>query len=164
MSAFFPPRWLRKQTHGSGPWIGLTEALARAGRPSQKDFKLSCPRFCCTVPGRCHRTGPSGQRAIIQSVVTVRGVCPEQDRTHRITGASGPGVPVNYIYVYHVPFGTRKYLHEFMDINGYLHLDTLFKMWISISGYLGCSAAAAAVAVAVACNDPSVGLRSVQRV
>ena len=40
--------------------IGLTEALARAGRPSQEDFKLGGPRCsgCCTVPD-LHRTGPS---------------------------------------------------------------------------------------------------------
>ena len=46
--------------------IGLTEALARAGRPSQEDFKLGSPRRCCTVtvPGRGHRavTGPLGRR------------------------------------------------------------------------------------------------------
>ena len=49
---------------------------ARAGRPSQKDFKLGGPLCCCTVPGRGHRTGqPSGRRAIqvIQSAVTVPG-------------------------------------------------------------------------------------------
>ena len=36
-----------------------------------------------------------------------------------------------------VTFGIRKYLHEFIDIHGYLHLDILFKMWIIIcnSGY-----------------------------
>ena len=46
-----------------------------------------------------------------------------------------------------VPLDIRKYLHEFIDIHGYLHLDILFKMdiyWrisifdlgISISIYL----------------------------
>ena len=110
----------------------LTEALARASRPSQDDFKLGGPRCCssCTVPGCCHRTGPLGQRSNISlslSVVTVQGVCPEQDRIHRITGSCWPGVPL-------VPVNL-KYLHEFIDINGYLHLDILFKMWISIDWY-----------------------------
>ena len=58
--------------------IRLTEALARAGRPSHNDFKLAGPRCCCTVLGRGHRTGPtgpSGRQAIqvIQSAVTVPG-------------------------------------------------------------------------------------------
>ena len=37
----------------------VTEALARTGRPSQKDLKLGGPRCsgCCTVPDR-HWTGP----------------------------------------------------------------------------------------------------------
>ena len=40
------------------------------------------------------------------SVVTVRGVCPEQDRIHRITGACGPGDPVHDmpVYVYHLVY------------------------------------------------------------
>ena len=143
-------------------WV-LKHCQARAGRPNQEDFNLGCPRCCCTVPGRGHRTGPSGRRAIqviqslatvsvpggigltkalartgpavrtqedfksgrfqvglppllfklhitgqwplgqrfnIQSVVTVQGICPEQDRIHRITGTYGPAVPVHYIYVY----------------------------------------------------------------
>ena len=58
-------------------WIGLTEAMARVGRPSQENFKLGGPRCCCTVPGSGHRTGPSGRRAIqvMQSLalVTVPG-------------------------------------------------------------------------------------------
>ena len=60
-----------------GIMIRLTEALARAGRPSQDDFKLGGPQCCssCTVPGCCHRTGPLGQRSNIQSV-TVCGHCP----------------------------------------------------------------------------------------
>ena len=41
-------------------------------------------------------------------MVTVRGVCQEQDRIHRITGACGPGqgVPVHDIpvYVYHLVY------------------------------------------------------------
>ena len=55
--------------------IGLTKALARTGRPSQKDFKLGGPHCsgCCTVPDRGHRRGPSGRWAIIQSAVTVPG-------------------------------------------------------------------------------------------
>ena len=31
-----------------------------------------------------------------------------------------------------VPFGIRRYLHECIDIYGYLHPDILFQMWISI--------------------------------
>ena len=60
-----------------GIMIRLTEALARAGRPSQDDFKLGGPRCClsCTVPGCGHRTGPLGQQSNIQSV-TVCGHCP----------------------------------------------------------------------------------------
>ena len=52
----------------------VTEALARTGRLSQKEFKLGGPHCsgCCTVQDR-HRTGPSGRRAIIQSAVTVPG-------------------------------------------------------------------------------------------
>ena len=38
--------------------IGLTEVLAHAGRPTQKDFKLGGPRCCCTVLGSGDRTGP----------------------------------------------------------------------------------------------------------
>ena len=40
------------------------------------------------------------------SVVTVRGVCPEQGRIHRIFGACGPGVPVHdmAVYVYHLVY------------------------------------------------------------
>ena len=64
--------------------IGLTEALARAGRPSQEleDFKLGGPRCCCTVtvPGR----GPAQDRAIGpagHSSYTVRGHGPWRDRT-----------------------------------------------------------------------------------
>ena len=34
-----------------------------------------------------------------------------------------------------IPFCIRKYPHEFIDIHGYIHLDNLFKMWISINGY-----------------------------
>ena len=72
--------------------IGLTEALARAGRPSQEDFKLGCPRCCCTVtvPGSGHRQGHRrGRRAIqvIQSAVTVPGGI---GLSHRSTGAYGP--------------------------------------------------------------------------
>ena len=63
--------------------IGLTEALARADRPSQNltqnDFKLGC---CCTVPGRGHRTGqPSGRQAV-QVIRQRHSDCPERDRTH----------------------------------------------------------------------------------
>ena len=48
----------------------VAEALARTGRPSQKDFKLGAPHCsgCCTEPD-LHRTGPSGRLAIIQSTV-----------------------------------------------------------------------------------------------
>ena len=73
--------WISARDRGHGPdggiMIRLTEALARAGRPSQDDFKLGGPRCCssCTVPGCGHRTGPSGQRSNIQSV-TVCGHCP----------------------------------------------------------------------------------------
>ena len=93
--------------------IRLTEALARASRPSQDDFKLGAPRCCssCTVPGCGHRAGPlpgaSGPiYSLSLSVVTIRGFCPEQDRIHRITGAGGPGVPVHYmpVYVYHLVY------------------------------------------------------------
>ena len=35
-----------------------------------------------------------------------------------------------------VPFGIRKYIHEFIDMHRYLHLDILFKMWISIGVFL----------------------------
>ena len=61
----------------SGIMIRLTEALARAGSPSQDDFKLGGPRCCssCTVPGCCNMTGPLGQRSNIQSF-TVCGHCP----------------------------------------------------------------------------------------
>ena len=57
--------------------IRLTEALARAGRPSQEDFKMGGPSCCssCTIRGCGHRTGPLGQRSNIQSV-TVCGHCP----------------------------------------------------------------------------------------
>ena len=71
--------------------IGLTEALAIPVRKTSS-CQLAAPSCCCTVPGRGHRTGPSGRRANIQSAVTVRGVCPGQDQTHRGTGACGPGV------------------------------------------------------------------------
>ena len=69
---------------------------ARAGRPSQKDFKLGGPLCCCTVPGRGHRTGqPSGRRAIqvMQSLALVTVPTPGRDRTHRSTGAYGPVRP-----------------------------------------------------------------------
>ena len=63
--------------------IGLTEALARAARPGQKDFKLGGPHG--------HRTRPSGRRANIQSAVTVTGGNPrDHDQTHPSTGACGP--------------------------------------------------------------------------
>ena len=59
--------------------LGTEALLAREGRPNQEDFKLGGPRCCCTVPGRGHRTEPSGPWAIqvIQSraVVSVpRGI------------------------------------------------------------------------------------------
>ena len=66
-------------TFPRGIMIRLTEALARAGRPSQDDFKLGGPSCCSscrgTVSGCGHRTGPLGQRSNIQSV-TVCGHCP----------------------------------------------------------------------------------------
>ena len=64
----------RSRSLAGSPADSVNEALARTGRPSQKDFKLGGPRCsdCCTVPDR-HRTGPSGRRAIIQSAVTVPG-------------------------------------------------------------------------------------------
>ena len=112
-----------------GIMIRLTEALTRAGRPSQDDFKLGGPRCysSCTVPGCSHRTGRLGQRSNIQSVtvvVTVRGVCSEQDRIHRITGACGPGVPVHDmpVYVYHLVY-----------VNIYMNLLTSMDIYIWIS-------------------------------
>ena len=63
------------------------EALARADRPSQKDFKLVGPCCCCTVatvPGRCHKTGPPGRQAIVQATF------PSQTHPGRSSGACGP--------------------------------------------------------------------------
>ena len=52
---------------------------------------------------KLHRTEPRPHgRANIQSVGTVQGFCPGQDRTHRITGACGPRVSVHYINMYHL--------------------------------------------------------------
>ena len=63
--------------------IGLTEALARVGRPSQNDFKLGCPSL---LPVLHRRTGPRPpDRAIGQAGhYTVCGHCPgrDYDRTH----------------------------------------------------------------------------------
>ena len=44
-------------------WV-LKHCQARAGRPNQEDFKLGGPRYCCTIQGSGHRTGPSGWAAI----------------------------------------------------------------------------------------------------
>ena len=55
-------------TAGQGR-IGLTEALARAGRPVQKDFKLGGPRCCCIVSqGHGHRPGPDLRLAHMRAI------------------------------------------------------------------------------------------------
>ena len=51
--------------------IGFTDALARADLPCQKDFKLGCPRCCCTVPpGRGHCPGPASPGPLSRAGLT----------------------------------------------------------------------------------------------
>ena len=91
--------------------LRLTEALARAGRPSQDDFKFGGPSCCssCTVPGCGHRTGPLGQLSNIQSV-TVCGHCPgslsragKDSQNHWRVRARRPSTRYA-VYVYHLVY------------------------------------------------------------
>ena len=101
--------------------IRLTEALARVGRPSQKDFKLpvGSPSSSCTVQGSCHRIGPPGRLAIIQSAVTVSGRI-------RLTAALERADRPSTRYL-GVPFGTRKYVHKYIA-----SMDICIDIYISI--------------------------------